>query len=124
MPPSTGAASGFMNSAPVRVDHIGGSKPATTVATVMTLGRSRSSAPSMTAACSPARQHAICGNAAGNRLFQVDDHHHAGLDGGAEQRDEAHPHRNREVVSEQLDEEDAAGQSEGNRQQNMGSFLP
>ena len=49
MPPSTGVASGFMTSAPVRVDHIMGKRPATTVATVMTLGRKRSNAPSTTA---------------------------------------------------------------------------
>jgi hypothetical protein len=31
IPPSTGVASGFMTSAPVRADHISGSKPAMTV---------------------------------------------------------------------------------------------
>jgi hypothetical protein len=46
IPPSTGAANGFMNSAPVRMDHMSGRSPATTVATVITFGRKRSSAPS------------------------------------------------------------------------------
>ena len=49
MPPSTGVASGFMTSAPTRVLHMIGSSPAITVQTVMTLGRKRSSAPSITA---------------------------------------------------------------------------
>ncbi len=38
MPPSTGVASGFITSAPTRVLHMIGSRPATTVETVMTLG--------------------------------------------------------------------------------------
>ena len=45
MPPMTGVASGFITSAPVRVLHMMGSKLATMVATVMTLGRSRKRAP-------------------------------------------------------------------------------
>ena len=49
MPPSTGVASGFITSAPVRVDHMMGNRPATTVDTVMILGRKRKSAPSITA---------------------------------------------------------------------------
>ena len=49
MPPSTGVASGFITSAPTLVVHMIGSKPATTVDTVITFGRSRSSAPSITA---------------------------------------------------------------------------
>ena len=49
MPPSTGAASGFITSAPVSLVHMIGSSPATTVETVMSFGRSRSTAPSITA---------------------------------------------------------------------------
>ena len=49
MPPSTGVASGFITSAPALVLHMIGSKPATTVETVITFGRKRSSAPSVTA---------------------------------------------------------------------------
>src|SRR5262249_38872589 len=49
MPPRTGVASGFMTSAPAEWLHMIGSRLATTVETVITLGRSRSSAPSVTA---------------------------------------------------------------------------
>ena len=38
MPPSTGVASGFITSAPTRVLHMIGSRPATTVETVITFG--------------------------------------------------------------------------------------
>ena len=55
IPPSTGVASGFMTSAPARVLHMMGSRPAMTVETVITFGRSRSSAPSMTASLSADR---------------------------------------------------------------------
>ena len=50
MPPITGAAIGFITSAPVLVLHMMGNRLATTVETVMTLGRKRNSAPSFTAA--------------------------------------------------------------------------
>jgi hypothetical protein len=53
MPPSTGVASGFITSAPVRVDHMMGNRPATTVDTVMIFGRRRKRAPSITASCNP-----------------------------------------------------------------------
>src|SRR5437016_13184732 len=39
MPPSTGVASGFITSAPVRVDHMLGNRPATTRDRVRILGR-------------------------------------------------------------------------------------
>ena len=55
MPPSTGVASGFMTSAPVEWLHMIGSRLATIVETVMTFGRSRSSAPSFTASISASR---------------------------------------------------------------------
>jgi len=48
IPPSTGVAKGFITSAPVRADHISGSNPAITVETIITFGRNRSSAPSVT----------------------------------------------------------------------------
>ena len=41
MPASTGVLSGFITSAPVRVDHMLGNKPATTVDTIMIFGRKR-----------------------------------------------------------------------------------
>ena len=55
MPPNTGVASGFITSAPVEWLHMIGSRLATTVETVITLGRSRSSAPSLTASISASR---------------------------------------------------------------------
>ena len=55
MPPSTGVASGLITSAPARVLHMIGSKPAITVETVITFGRNRSRAPSTTASRSALR---------------------------------------------------------------------
>ena len=53
MPPTTGVASGFITSPPVRVDRMMGNRPATTVDTVIILGRKRSRAPSITASRRP-----------------------------------------------------------------------
>ena len=72
------------------------------VATVITLGRSRSSAPSFTASGAPAcvsRPPRLA--LPRDRLLQVDHHHDAGLHRRAEQRDEADPHRHGEVVAQQ-----------------------
>src|SRR5205823_3512093 len=55
MPPRTGVASGFITSAPVEWLHMIGRRLATTVDTVITFGRSRSRAPSLTASSSPPR---------------------------------------------------------------------
>jgi hypothetical protein len=49
IPPSTGAARGFMISDPELELHMIGNSPATTVETVMTFGRNRSRAPLVTA---------------------------------------------------------------------------
>ena len=49
MPPMMGAASGFITSDPARLLHKIGSKLATMVATVITIGRNRNRAPSLTA---------------------------------------------------------------------------
>ena len=54
MPPRTGVASGFITSAPVEWLHMMGSRLVTTVDTVITFGRSRSSAPSVTASSNAA----------------------------------------------------------------------
>ena len=54
-PPTTGAASGFITSAPVRVLQKIGSRLAMVVATVMTFGRNRSRAPSLIASSRWAR---------------------------------------------------------------------
>ncbi len=55
-------------------------------------------------------------------LLQVDDHHDAGLHRGAEQRDEADPHRDGEVVAEQPEEVDAAGERERHGEQHVRGF--
>ena len=124
MPPSTGVASGFITSAPTRVLHMIGSRPATTVETVITFGRRRSSAPSITASRSAARVSAPPSSLPLplDRLLQIDDHHDAGLHGGPEERDEADPHRHREVVAEQPQQVDAAGQRERHGQQHVGGL--
>jgi hypothetical protein len=54
LPPITGTASGFITSAPGRVLHRIGTRLATVVATVMSLGRRRRRAPAMTASTSSA----------------------------------------------------------------------
>src|SRR5580765_125067 len=45
-------------------------------------------------------------------LFQIDHHHNAGLYSGTEQGDETDPNSNREVVSQELQEEYASAQRE------------
>ena len=55
IPPSTGVASGFITSAPALVLHMIGSSDAITVDTVITFGRKRSNAPSVTASISEVR---------------------------------------------------------------------
>ncbi len=55
IPPSTGVANGFMTSAPALLLHMIGKSDATTVETVITSGRRRSSAPSVTASSNDAR---------------------------------------------------------------------
>ena len=124
MPPSTGVASGFITSAPTRVLHMIGSRPATTVDTVITLGRSRSSAPSIDrVAQRRARQRAAqLAPLPLDGLFEVDDHHDAGLHRRAEERDEADPDRDREVVAEQPQQVDAAGQRERHGEQHVRGF--
>ena len=56
------------------------------------------------------------------RLLQVDDHHDARLHGGAEERDEADPDGDGEVVAEQPEQVNAAGQRERHGQQDMCGF--
>ena len=60
IPPSTGAAIGFMTSDPVAVDQRIGSRPITTVETVMSFGRSRSTAPSIAASRTVSRVSGPC----------------------------------------------------------------
>ena len=54
MPPSMGAAMRLMTSAPVPLAQTMGSRPASSVATVMALARTRSTAPSRMASCTTA----------------------------------------------------------------------
>jgi len=49
----------------------------------------------------------------GDRLLEVDHHDHAGLDGGAEERDVADPHRHAEVEAHGPLEQHASGECEG-----------
>ena len=49
MPPTIGVAMGFITSEPMPVSHRMGTKLASTAVTVMSFGRSRSTAPSMAA---------------------------------------------------------------------------
>jgi len=47
------------------------------------------------------------------RFFEIESHHDGGLDRGAEERDEIHPHRNREVVAQQPQQKDATRHANG-----------
>ena len=98
-----------------------GRSPATTVDTVMSFGRSRSSAPSMTASrrsCLviwPPRSAVFCSK----RFVEVNDHHDRGLDGRPEERDEADPDGDGKVVVQQPEQVDAAGERKGDGQQHV-----
>ena len=48
----------------------------------------------------------------GQRMLQIDEHHHAEFGRDARERDEADPGRDREVIAEQVEEPDPAGQRE------------
>ena len=56
-------------------------------------------------------------------LFEVDHHHDAGLNRRAEERDVADPHRDAEIVAEQILQEDPAGQRERHREDDVRGFL-
>jgi len=114
IPPMTGVARGRITSEPVLVLHMIGSNPTTVVATVMTFGRSRRRAPSFTAwiRCRWLNAAPCSACAFLERFLEVDHHHDAGLDGRAEQRNVADPHRDAEIVAQQELQVDAAGQRE------------
>ena len=102
MPPTIGAAMGFITSDPTPVSHRIGARLARTAATVISFGRKRWTAPSM-AACSISTR---CSDGAGGelpveRFVQIDDHHNASLDRDSEQRDVANPDRNTEIVAKE-----------------------
>ena len=124
MPPSTGVASGFITSAPTRVLHMIGSRPGDD-------GRDRHhlrAQPQQRAFHDRVAQRRTRERAAElallprDGLFEVDDHHDAGLHRRAEQRDEADPDRDREVVAEQPEQVDAAGQRERHGEQHVRGF--
>jgi hypothetical protein len=124
MPPTTGVARGFMTSAPVRWLQRMGSRLATMVATVMTFGRRRKRAPSLTRRSSrrdkPSPRSA---HFAFHGFLQVDDHDDAGLDGGAEERDVTDPDGDAEIAAEQPLQKHAAGQGEGDGEDDVRGFL-
>ena len=124
MPPSTGVASGFITSAPVEWLHMIGKRLATTVVTVITFGRSRSSAPSCHRLQERRPREAAAERLAlpRHRFLQVDHHHHRRLHRRAEERDEADPDRDREVVAERVQQVDPAGEAEGDREQHLGGL--
>ena len=111
MPPTIGAAIGFITSEPTPVSHRMGTRLARTTQTVINFGRSRCTAPSITAA-----SMSSCFSGApdlsrwSKRFVQIDDHDDAGFNRDAEQRDIADPHRDAEVVAEQPLENQTAGQ--------------
>ncbi len=68
------------------------------------------------------RERAVGGGAAGDGFFEVDDHDDAGLHRGSEECDEADPYGDREVEMEKLDQENAAGEREGDGEQDVRGF--
>ena len=102
MPPTMGAAMGFITSEPMPDSHRIGARLRITAVTVISLGRRRWTAPAMVAMHKiglgqrRALLHPLL-----KRLMQVDHHHNAGFDGNPEERDVAHPHSHAEVVAEQ-----------------------
>ena len=57
-----------------------------------------------------------------NGLLQIDDHHDAGLHRRPEERNEADPDRDREVVAQQPQQVDASGQSKGHGEEHVGGL--
>ena len=103
IPPRIGAAIGFITSEPMPDSHRIGARLRTTAVTVISLGRSRWTAPSMVAF---SRSSSLSGRPDLEPMFQgfvqIDDHHDAGFDGDSEQSDIADPDRNAEVVAESI----------------------
>ena len=124
MPPSTGVASGFITSAPTRVLHMIGSRPAITVDTVITFrAQPEQRALDHRLAQGGARQRTAHRFALPrDRLLEVNHHDDAGLDRRAEQRDEPDPHGDRKVVAKQPEEIHAAGERKGNGEEDVCRF--
>ena len=116
MPPTIGAAMRRMTSDPVPLPNMIGSRPAMIAATVMMIGRTRSSAPSMTACCRPvSARPSLAADMSSNGLVQVHEHDDADLDGDTGQRDEAHADRDRQFVAEQVQQPETADQGQRQR---------
>ena len=62
-----------------------------------------------------ARAQAAVAHPPVERLVDVDDHHHSGLHGEADHREQAHPDGGGERVAEEIEGPEAAHQREGNR---------
>ena len=102
MPPTMGAAIGFMTSEPMPDSQRIGTRLASTAHTVISFGRKRWTAPSIAAASMspfvkvfPDLQFVF------ERFMEIDHHDDAGLDRNSEERDIADGHRNAEVVVKQ-----------------------
>ena len=126
MPPMTGVASGFITSAPVRVLHMIGQqagddrgdghhlRPQAQARAVL----DRASQILQRKRLRPSFRRCFF-----QRFLEIDDHDHAGLDRGAEERDVADPDRDAEVVAEQVLQKDAAAQREGHGEDDVRRFL-
>ena len=106
MPPTMGAAMGFITSEPMPVSHRIGARLASTAQTVISLGRRRCTAPSMAACFNVSlRERMSCRNARSDallqRLVEIDHHHHARLHRNAEERDVADGNGHAEVIVQQ-----------------------
>src|SRR3954465_2777398 len=102
MPPIIGAAIRFIPSAPVPVDHMIGRSPMPIVATVITFGRNRLTAPSMIARCSAVTVPSRRPRRASSYAIEIQQHEDAGLSIDADERDQADPDADAHVVAEQV----------------------
>jgi len=116
-PPIIEAAIRCMISEPVPAPIMIGRRPAKIVATVMTLGLRRSSAPSKTTSSISARTSGLGASreahAAVPGEVQIEQRDDGGLDGDARERDEADEHGDREVEAEIPDQPHPAGERYG-----------
>ncbi len=103
-PPTMGAAMRFMMSAPVPVLNMMGTRPARMTLTVMILGRMRLTAPSM---MEPLRSLPVVQPAfplpSVIREIEVEEHDHPGLGIEPGERDDAHPHGDAQVVTQEIE---------------------
>ena len=113
-----GAAIRFITSAPAPVDHMIGTSPKKAQATVMTLGRTRLTAPCMMASFRSSRLRIASGRL---RLVvgevEVQEHEDAGLGVESQQGDQADPDADRDVVAEGVEQPDRADRGKGHGEQ-------